>query len=167
MKLGDISLSTRITLWALLFVVAGGLLWVNKDLEKDQETYLKERSDGLQMNLHLEQDRLAESIESLRQDVLFLANTPPISGMVRASANKGIDPRDKDSYAKWEARLQEIFTAFLHAHPEYYQLRFIGAAGEGRELVRVENRGGSIEVAAHDALQAQRRSGLFQGRDWC
>ena len=115
------------------------------------------------MNLHLEQDRLAESIESLRQDVLFLANTPPISGMVRASANNGIDPRDKDSYAKWETRLQEIFTVFLHAHPEYYQLRFIGAAGEGRELVRVENRAGSVEVAARDALAGKRRSGLFQG----
>ena len=162
MKLGDISLSTRITLWALLFVVAGGLLWVNKDLEKDQETYLQERSAGLGMGLHLEQDRLAESIESLRQDVLFLANTPPISGMVRAGANGGIDPRDKDSYAKWETRLQEIFTVFLRAHPEYYQLRFIGAAGEGWELVRVENRGGSIEVAAHDALQAKGDQDYFK-----
>ena len=162
MKLRDIGLSTRITLWALLFVVAGGLLWVNKDLEKDQETYLKERSAGLQMNLHLEQDRLAESIESLRQDVLFLASTPPIGGMVRASANKGIDPRDKDSYAKWESRLQEIFTVFLHAHPEYYQLRFIGAAGEGRELVRVENHAGNVEATARDALQAKGDQDYFK-----
>ncbi len=162
MRLRDISLSTRITLWALLFVVAGGLLWVNNDLQKDKDTYLKERSAGLQMNLHIEQDRLAESIESLRQDVLFLASTPPISGMVRASANKGIDPRDKDSYAKWEARLQEIFTVFLHAHPEYYQLRFIGAAGEGRELVKVENHAGNVEAAARDTLQARGDQDYFK-----
>lgn len=162
MKLSDISLSTRITLWALLFVVVGGLLWVNRDLEKDKETYLKQRSAGLQMNLHLEQDRLADSIESLRQDVLFLASTPPISGMVRASANKGLDPRDKDSYAKWETRLQEIFTVFLHAHPEYYELRFIGAAGEGRELVRVDDHTGNIETATHDTLQATGDQNYFK-----
>ena len=86
---------------------------------------------------------------------MFLANTPPIFGMVRASTNNGIDPRDKDSYGKWEARLQDIFAAFLRAHPEYYQVRYIGAAGEGRELVRVENRDGRIEVAQRDALQAK------------
>lgn len=162
MRLGDIGLSTRITLWALLFVVAGGFLWVDKDMERDRESYLRERGAGLEMNLHLEQDRLIQSVESLRQDVVFLANTPPISGMVRASANGGIDPRDKDSYAKWEARLQEIFTAFLRVHPEYYQVRYIGAAGEGRELVRVENRNGRIEVTPNDSLQAKGDQDYFK-----
>ena len=58
MRLSDISLSTRITLWALLFVVAGGLLWIEKDLENDREKDLRERSAGLEINLHLEQERL-------------------------------------------------------------------------------------------------------------
>ena len=155
MRFSDISLSTRITLWALLFVVAGGLLWMEKDLERDREAYISERRDDLEMGLHLEQERLIQSIDSLRQDVIFLANTPPISGMVRATANHGIDPRDKDSYAKWEARLQEVFAAFLRAHPEYYQARYIGATGEGRELVRVGSRDGRVEVAQRDALQAK------------
>ena len=155
MRFSDIGLSARITFWALLLVVAGGLLWMNKDLENDREGYLRERSADLKMDIHLEQARLAESIGSLRQDVLFLASLPSVSGIVRASANNGVDPRDKSTYAEWEARLQEILAAFLRAHPEYCQASYIGAAGEGRELVRVESRDGHVVVAPHDALKAR------------
>jgi diguanylate cyclase (GGDEF)-like protein/PAS domain S-box-containing protein len=155
MKFSDVSLSARITFWALLLVVAGGLLWMKKDLENDREAYLSERSADLKMDIHLEQVRLTQSIDSLRQDVLFLASLPSVSGIVRASANNGIDPRDKSTYTQWEVRLQEILAAFLRAHPEYYQASYIGAAGEGRELVRVESRDGHVMVAPHDALQAK------------
>ncbi|OIR01892.1 putative diguanylate cyclase YegE [mine drainage metagenome] len=155
MKFSDISLSARITFWALLLVVAGGLLWMNKDLENDREAYLSERSADLKMDMHLEQARLTQSIDSLRQDVLFLAALPSVSGIVRASSNNGIDPRDKSTYAEWEARLQDILAAFLRAHPEYCQASYIGAAGEGRELVSVESRDGHVAVAPHDALKAR------------
>ncbi len=155
MRLRDIGLSTRITLWALLFVVAGGLLWMDKDSEREQESYLSRRSADFGSNLHLEQVRLTQAIESLRQDVLFLASLPSVSGIVRASTNGGIDPRDKSTYAEWEARLKDILAAFLRTHSEYYQASYIAAAGEGRELVRVDSRNGHVEVAPHDALQAK------------
>jgi len=150
-----IGLSTRITLAALLLVLGGGLLWIGKENEQLHQIYLSDRSADLETALHVEKVRMGQSIEILRQDVVFLANTPPIAGLIRASANYGLDPRDKNSYATWEARLQEIFAAFLRAHPEYYQVRYIGAAGEGKELVRVERRDGQVEVTPHDALQAK------------
>ncbi|ADE12454.1 PAS domain S-box protein [Sideroxydans lithotrophicus] len=162
MRFGDIGLSTRITLWALLFVVAGGLLWINQDMKRDQESYLSERSADLKTDIHLEQARLAQSISALRKDLLFLASVPPISGIVRASANGGIDLRDKTSMAVWQERLQEIFAAFLQAHPEYHQLSYIAAAGEGRELVRVDNSGGRIEVIPREALQAKGDQAFFK-----
>jgi diguanylate cyclase (GGDEF)-like protein/PAS domain S-box-containing protein len=162
MKLRDIGLPTRITLWALLFVVAGGLLWVDKEMARDRETYVKERSADLEVDLHLEEDRLTHSIESLRQEVLFLASLPPISGLVRASENHGVDPRDKTRDAVWEERLQAIFAAFLRAHPEYFQASYISAAGEGRELVRVNNSSGHIDVVPRDALQAKGDQGFFK-----
>ena len=154
MRLG-IGLSTRITLAALLLVLGGGLLWIGKENDQLHQNYLSDRSADLETALHVEKVRLGQSIEVLRQDVVFLANTPPISGIIRASANYGLDPRDKNSYATWEARLQEIFVAFLRAHPDYYQVRYIGAAGEGMELVRVERRDGRVEAIPHDALQAK------------
>jgi diguanylate cyclase (GGDEF)-like protein/PAS domain S-box-containing protein len=146
-------LSARITLAALLLVAAGGLLWINNENDQLHRIYLSDRSADLETALHVEKVRLGQSIEVLRQDVVFLANTPPIFGLIRASGNYGLDPRDKDSYATWEGRLQEIFAAFLRAHPDYYQVRYIGAAGEGMELVRVERRNGIIRVTPHDELQ--------------
>ncbi|MDO8989395.1 MAG: PAS domain S-box protein [Sideroxyarcus sp.] len=158
----NVGLSARVTLGVLLLVLAGGLLWIEKENDKLHAAYLSSRSADLESALHVEQVRLNQSIETLRQDVVFLANTPPISGIVRASANNGLDPRDKNTYATWEARLQDIFAAFLRAHPDYFQVRYIGAAGEGRELVRVENRDGRVEVAPREALQAKGDQDYFR-----
>jgi diguanylate cyclase (GGDEF)-like protein/PAS domain S-box-containing protein len=157
-----IGLSTRITVAALLLVLAGGLLWINKENDQLHRSYLSDRSADIETALHVEKVRMGQSIETLRQDVVFLANTPPISGIIRASANYGLDSRDKNSYATWEARLQEIFAAFLRAHPEYYQVRYIGAAGEGMELVRVERRDVRVEAVPHDALQAKGDQDYFR-----
>lgn len=152
MKL-NIGLSTRITFGVLLLLAAGGLLWIDNENKNLHKSYLLERSADIESALHVDQKRLTRAIETLRQDVLFLSNTPQVWGVVRASSNNGTDPRDKIGYAAWEAQLQQVFAAFLRAHPDYYQARFIGAAGEGRELVRVENRDGHIEAVAEEALQ--------------
>lgn len=157
-----IGLSASITLAALLLLVTGTLLWIDKENDRLHEAYLSERRGDLGAALHIEKVRLSQAVEALRQDTVFLALTPPISGLVRASANKGMDPRDKNSYATWEARLQEIFAAFLRVHPDYLQVRFIAAADDGRELVRVENRDGRIAVAPHEALQAQGDQDYFR-----
>ena len=158
----SIGLSTRIAFGVLLLLVAGVLLWVDYQNNRLHDSYMNERSADLEAALRIDQQRLSQNIELLRKDVLFLANTPPVSGIVRASMNKGIDPRDKTSSASWEAQLQEIFGAFLRAHPDYYQVRMVVAAGEGQELVRVENRDGRIEAAPREALQPQGDQDYFR-----
>jgi len=146
----------------LALLVGGTLLWVDKENERLRETYLSEHSAELRAALAIKKASLGQAIEALRQDVVFLAQTPPISGIVRASANQGVDPRDKDPYSAWEARLQEIFSAFLRVHPDYFQVRFIGASNEGRELVRVENRDGRIQVIPREALSPEGDQDYFR-----
>ena len=158
----SIGLSTRIAFGVLLLLVAGVLLWVDYQNNRLRDSYMSERSGDLEAALRVDQLRLSQSIETLRKDVLFLANTPPVSGIVRASMNNGIDPREKTSSAVWELQLQEVFAAFLRAHPDYYQARLVGAAGEGLELVRVDNRDGRIEAASREALQAQGDQDYFR-----
>lgn len=162
MRFAAIGLYARITFGALLLVVAGGLLWVHSENQRLHEAYLSGRETDLATALEVERIRLIQSVNTLRQDVLFLANTPPISGIARAAANHGFDPRDKNSYAKWEARLQEIFSAFLRAHPDYFQIRYIGLAAGGRELVQVENIEGYVNVAPRAALQAEGDNAYFK-----
>lgn len=162
MRLIRIGLPTRITLWVLLFVVAGGLQWMRNENQRQQEVFLTERSADIEAALEIEQMRIKQNIEALRQDALFLADVPPVSGIMRASANDDVDPRDDNTYASWEARLQEIFVAFLRAHPEYFQLSYVGAADGGKELVRVANNKGRVEAVPHDALRAKGDQGYFK-----
>ncbi len=101
----------------LLLVAIGALIWIGNENERLHEAYLKARSADIAAAIHVEQVRLSQDIEDLRQDALFLAGVPPISGIVRATANHGFDPRDKTSYATWEARLQEISQPFCALAP--------------------------------------------------
>lgn len=161
MKFG-IGLPMRITLGTVFLVMIGGSLLLKGERDRLHEILKNERGANLETALHAGQARLHQSIERLRQDVLFLASTPPVSGIVRASTNKGVDPRDKNTYATWEFRMQDIFAAFLRAHPEYFEASYISAAGEGRELVRVDNRNGRIEVAFRETLQARGSRDYFK-----
>ncbi len=155
MKLNDFRLSTRITAGMLLLVAIGALIWIGNENQRLHDAYLNARSADIEAAIHVEQVRLSQDIEDLRQDALFLAAAPPISGIVLATANHGFDPRDKTSYATCEARLQETFAAFLRARPDYFKVRLIGVADGGRELVRVESRDGHIDVTPRKALQVK------------
>jgi PAS domain S-box-containing protein len=92
-------------------------------------------------------------LERIKRDASFLAGTPPISGIIRASQNSGIDPFMKYSREQWSKRLNDVFAAYLTTHPAVYQLRFIGVADGGRELVRVDRRDGVIVPIDSENLQ--------------
>ncbi len=72
----------------------------------------------------------------IEEDARFLSNTPPIQGIVRAVAGKGIDKIGGSSEEQWRIRLETIFREFIKSKPNYLQLRFIGVEDMGREIVR-------------------------------
>ncbi|MHB1115469.1 bifunctional diguanylate cyclase/phosphodiesterase [Sideroxydans sp.] len=153
MRFPALSLSIRITLLGLLLVVAGGAFWTLDENQRIKADYLVERESVLDADLHVERERLQLQVAALKRDVLFLSNTPPVSGIIRAVHSGGIDPRENNSRQVWARRLQEIFSAYLDAHPEYFQARYIGLADSGRELVRVERKDGRIVVTQPRDLQ--------------
>ena len=155
MKLHGIRLSTRITLGAVVFVVAGAVALMFIEEARLRDVYLSEQRAVLEQNLRAEELRLKQTLDTLREDVLFLSDSPPVSGIMRAALNRGHDPRYGYASQVWEERLQQIFAAFSKAHPIYNQIRFIGVADGGRELVRIDNRAGRIEVTPADRLQAK------------
>ncbi|MDF1793675.1 MAG: ATP-binding protein [Thalassobaculaceae bacterium] len=106
-------------------------------------------------------------LDHMRRDVTILSETPPIAGILRASASPdGVDSRDQTDLETWKLRLQHIFTAFLKTDPDYAQLRFIGVADDGLELVRAEVRDGLIvTVEGEDLQQKGRRDYFLDGLD--
>ncbi|OBU88319.1 response regulator [Chromobacterium subtsugae] len=98
---------------------------------------------------------LRNQFDQLARDVRFLSATPPVSGIVRASAHGGVDPQENSTMAAWHSRLASIFSAFLAANPEFSSVRFIGIANDGKELARVErNAQDQVEVTPAAKLQA-------------
>lgn len=95
-------------------------------------------------------------------DLAMVEMTPPINGIIRASQNNGIDPFDQSSLELWRSRLAQIFTSILNQRPHYAQMRYIGLADQGKEIVRVNQTKDSIEVVSQENLQSKEAEPYFK-----
>ena len=126
------------------------------------EVMERREQEHLKVHANRAADYLIRQVDRLRRDTLFLAGTPPVQGMRRALAAAGTDPEDGSTEAQWRERLEQIFLAFAKARPEYFQLRLIGAADEGLELVRVERSRGELRIAPPGEYQRKGHRYYFE-----
>jgi PAS domain S-box-containing protein len=91
---------------------------------------------------------------SRRKTMAFLAEILLVKELVR-SLPKGSDPQNSFNLKLWEERMQLIFTAYLKTSPEVYQVRFIGAAENSREMIRIVRRGQDVIATSKTQLQAK------------
>lgn len=145
-------LTQRLQLAVLALVALAAVLLVSLVARDQREDYLLHHGTEMEDNLRHDAMWLGEELTELAQQVQFIAETPPVRGLMRASRNGGIDPRDGSSRRHWTLRLQQILAAFIDAHPLYYRVSYIGTADGGRELVRVERRGEQPVAAANAEL---------------
>ncbi|MDB5656883.1 MAG: multi-sensor hybrid histidine kinase [Tardiphaga sp.] len=103
-------------------------------------------------------------LRGVRGDVLALRAMPAHDGLVRAAQNGGIDAVENVTEATWRARIEGIYVAQLRAKPALQQLRMIGIADGGREIVRVDRPGpgDAIRVVATAELQQKADRGYFR-----
>ncbi len=151
----DLRLSTRITIAVLLVMFAGGVLALFVAQSQLHDAYVRERHADLEAGLHAEKVRLNQTVDTLRKDVLFLSRLPAITEIMRAAQDHPGGARDVGMIASWGKRMGGVFAAFSSAHPSYYRIRYIGVADAGRELVRIDNRNGQVEIASPDRLMAR------------
>jgi diguanylate cyclase (GGDEF)-like protein/PAS domain S-box-containing protein len=154
MRLSKLRLATHIQVLVAGLVVLGTLLLLFTIDRQQREVTLLHAGNDLGDRIQASATQLRKLTDSLRQDVLFLSKNPPVSGIVRATQNGGIDPRDRNPRAIWVRRLQEIFAAFADANPDYFEIAYVGTAAQGSELVRVERHDGAIVVVPDRDLQA-------------
>ncbi len=122
-----------------------------------REQVKKQLSDQAeQINAQM-QERLTE----YRQDIHFLHSTPPVSGLVRAAQNNGLDAKDSTTYQQWAHRLETIFIAFIKNNQEYDQARIISAGNQGDELIRVDRISGQISAVDLVNLQSKKDRDYF------
>jgi PAS domain S-box-containing protein len=98
--------------------------------------------------------RIKSAYDQMSNDAFILSRTPPVEGLIFSIRNGGIDPRDGTTRGHWHRRLDTIFKSIMEVRPHYAQIRYIGAADNGRELVRVNRTpDGEIETVEPEAMQ--------------
>ncbi|MCU4677317.1 ATP-binding protein [Catenovulum sp. 2E275] len=129
----------------------------HKKIEKEvtQEVH-KEMVNQLNMRT----EELNQEIFRARQYARFLKILPPISGIVRAN-NNGIDPKNNTPLTVWNNRLETIFEGFLRNYPEVVQIRYIGKANNGKELIRLDRKVDGIHIIKPDDMQQKGERDYF------
>lgn len=142
---------------ALLVLAAILALWLadHQATRYFHRLALESHADRLHGQVRQRSQRLSDRIEGWRGDVRFLSHAPPVPGIARALTNDGFDALEQTPLALWVRRLQEIFAAYAEARPDLLQIRLIGIADGGRELVRVDRIEGRVVVVPDAELQAK------------
>ncbi|NOU48969.1 hypothetical protein HG263_00195 [Pseudoalteromonas sp. JBTF-M23] len=81
---------------------------------------------------------------------------------MRAASNNDVDPLDGTVKSQWIARLQTIFKSYIDNHSDILQLRYVGVANNGKEIVRVERRDGIVSIVDDSALQSKAQRAYFK-----
>ncbi|HAI13948.1 MAG TPA: hypothetical protein DCM28_19750, partial [Phycisphaerales bacterium] len=161
-KLG---ISSKISILVCSIAVLSVVLTSGWAFYSFRQLLIEENLENIEHDAHVASDRLRSRIEDMSNDVKFLHDIPPISGLIRASTNSdGIDIEDTSSEVQWKNRLAVIFKELINAKPYYRRIRFIGVADKGREIVRVdrvvpENR---IVRIPDDQLQTKEHRDFYQ-----
>jgi PAS domain S-box-containing protein len=141
-----------------LTCIAGGV-WTYFNLSKR----LVEQEFGRQQGvIEAAATQLIAGVEALSSDAAFLTDVLAIQGIIRSHSAGGVDPLGKLPEEVWEDRLVSIFEAKMRATAPYFQVRLIGQADGGREVVRVERIDGQIVVTPDDKLQPKGDRLYFQ-----
>ncbi len=153
-RVGVKSLATRIAFWFSILVALAFSLVIYYTVYEDRSQLLDYKMDDVEFEAKEKIRQFSTEIVHAENDVLFLAKTPPIAGIISSFKAEGIDNQADSSLAEWRSQLEQIFSNFLSQHEYYMQIRFLGGANRGTELVRVDRLAdGSISTVPIDQLQ--------------
>jgi len=142
---------------AFASLIVGALI-----INGSSEIVYQEALNHLKYETNIKSLKLVSDIKNLSDDTGYLAGTPPIQGIPRALKNNGTDPHDNSSIQIWRKRLTTIFTELIRAKPNYLQIRYIGIADTGKELIRVDRKGNLIQSSPEKSLQKKGDTDYFK-----
>ncbi|MDH3325283.1 MAG: ATP-binding protein [Gammaproteobacteria bacterium] len=134
-----LTIAYKLSLAAILLVIlsagiVGSLFYI-----KTTELLVEHSAKGMSSNIQNAGSRLQSHIDSQREDTLFLANAPPVQGILRALKNNDYDELGQSTREQWLKRLESLFTTMLDNKVSYLKIRFIDKNGQELIVVGHEN----------------------------
>ncbi len=147
------SMQRRIMFLAIFCVIASTFVIGSIAYDRIRSAAFDQATERLAGQTKLVSQRFRLAYRDIQEDLFALSTTPPIRGIIRASATGGIDPYDGSSLQAWRTRLEAIFASIMRNHPSYFQIRFIGVADSGREIVRIDRVENGVKLVPPIRLQ--------------
>ncbi|MCP4255140.1 MAG: HAMP domain-containing protein, partial [Candidatus Scalindua sp.] len=146
-----------------LLIAGLGILGISYISFKEAGDLLQNQSlINLTEGLRKESNTLQNSFKIIREDVLFLSESPPVRGIIRASESNGYDIQENTAEKTWKKRLTTIFATVINQRSYYTQIRFIGNDNSGMELVRVDKKGDNVIAVEGVSLQKKGEASYFK-----
>jgi diguanylate cyclase (GGDEF)-like protein len=140
------SVGFKLGVWlALLGILATGIMGLYA-YTQSRQMLIDSSQDKLLTATKVLALRFSHSVAAVASDVKFLASLPVVRHLGGGSAGSA-------RAAEYRKDLEEVMSSILRTHPEYFQIRLIGLADYGREIVRVDRVGDKVEVIRGRDLQ--------------
>ncbi len=149
-------------LGAVVVISVCAVALVQLIVDKSRDAYLADVSAGLTSRAKQRTAQSRQNFQVVARDVLVLAQLPVVQNLVDAFRGGSYAPAGNDPVQFWSAQLERIFSTFAKANPTYFQIRYIGLAGNGRELVRIDSKDGQPTIVPAEQLQSKGDRDYFQ-----
>ena len=135
----------RLTLlWTLVLAAVLGVFgW--RFWQGSRESLVGLHRTNLQHGADIVRIKLQSAFADLERDAAFLGGLPALAEFIATT--------DSPEHERWRAQLTDTFRALLAGKPTYFQVRLIGVADHGREIIRLDNDRGIITAVPADRLQ--------------
>lgn len=118
----------------------------------------RQQEESIERQVYSEAGRLTLALRELNNDVHLLATLP----LVQIIGEESRKSKSSERMEATKSQLSDVFTEMLRSKPYYAQIRLIGVADRGRELVRVNRDGDSLIRVPKGALQQKFDRTYFQ-----
>jgi len=151
-----LSLPLKFALLSFIITLIGviGVAW--RSYSETDQLLQQEAIRGLSMQMEREIVTLEKQGDQIRKDVFFLLHSEEIRLLEQQISKQG----SQEISGMELSRITSLFTTLMNQREIYYQVRLIGVADGGRELVRVARLNKGITAIAKDELQQK------AGRDY-
>ncbi|WP_180966717.1 ATP-binding protein [Cohaesibacter celericrescens] len=157
------TLSTKITIVVCSVALVIAILISAFNYVHLRKVILDTTIEGLAGETRLLAQKFASNYHELKNDAFVIAQAPPILELVRAMDNNDVKAFDGLSSDQWRKRLEAVFASIMSSRPHYTQIRYIGVADGGRELVRTNRVGDHFEHVGIDQMQQKMDEPYFSG----
>ena len=150
----NLSIASKVSLLMLVILTAAFIVLVLFFNASNKSTLIKNEQKILSLHADRQIAYLEREFKQNKRDISLLSKSHHLSNFIESLA-------DKNSNDKYRAELTKEFKRLIESSEEYQQIRLIGIENNGREIIRVNRKGGNTEVVLPENLQEKGASTYY------